>query len=383
MMNTAARQIQSSPSIYNDLNSLDKIRKQAKDDQHAAIKAAAKEFEAFFMNMMLKSMRQASEVIGEDSMFSSQQEKMFVGMLDEQLSVELSQKGNLGIAELLTRDLLGEDLSKKPVQSISEFLPRTHREKQAEAEIQIQSVGEANNHKPYEKYENKLDSLSNQTVGGITDPILQTHRYEAVTPAVNRINQSNYLEKVSAASLQLDNAVSQNSTQLGVNQLAEKKSLFENAQSFIKKLLPTAKKIASKLGVDPKLLVAQAALETGWGKYIMHDASGKPSYNLFGIKDSDGWSGDSVKANTLEVEQGTFVKRQQHFRMYESFEQSFVDYVEFVKSSPRYQQALDAVENAKSYIKALQQSGYATDPNYADKVINIYENGVKPFTASE
>jgi len=349
------RQVESRASIYNDLHSLDRIRQQAKNDQRSAIKAAAKEFEAFFMNMMLKSMRQASEVIGDDSMFGSQQEKMFVGMLDEQLSVDLSQKGNLGIAELLTRDLLGEN---SKIDSNTVLTSLINKANFATIPNTAQVIAEA-------EVMNKPNTMG-----------IEQQNY------LDRMSKANEIDSVKSgtqtASLThvMPNSEPNNNTVSAV--LAEKKSLFGSAESFISQLLPTAEKVSKSLGVDPRLLLAQAALETGWGQYIMHDQSGTPSFNLFGIKDGNDWQGQSLKADTLEVEQGTFVKRQEKFRMYQSFEQSFQDYVNFVKSSPRYQQAVEAVESATDYIKKLQESGYATDPNYAEKIINIYENGIKP-----
>jgi peptidoglycan hydrolase FlgJ len=368
-MNNLNSQVKSQASIYNDLHSLDRIRQQAKGDQRAAIKAAAKEFEAFFMNMMLKSMRQASEVIGDDSMFGSQQEKMFVGMLDEQLSVDLSQKGNLGIAELLTRDLLSENI---PVNSNRV----NFKSKEVDNSSFIKTINKINERmtKPLEFNDNNNDNI-NLDRADTNNPSLSLNQAQLAG-----IRNDNHLEKIAAVSVV--NLAATDGIEISTNSdiqqpvLAEKKSLFDNAEAFIDSLLPKARKIAQNLGVDPRLLVAQAALETGWGKYIMHDQSGTPSYNLFGIKQGANWNGDSIKANTLEVEQGTIVKRQENFRMYESFEQSFEDYVNFVKSNPRYQQAVDAVDNAKQYIKALQDSGYATDPNYANKIINIYESGI-------
>lgn len=364
------RQVESSASIYNDLHSLDRIRQQAKSDKHSAIKAAAKEFEAFFMNMMLKSMRQASEVIGEDSMFSSQQEKMFIGMLDEQMSVDLSQNGNLGIADLLTRDLLGENSKVNSNTLVANLLNKA-------------------NIKPTEKFSVVEASNVDALVAPAENKSINSGLFQSNTVGME---QQSYLSRLSEVKggIKLTSSDSSNRDSLNGESsiqttngstpslLAEKKSLFDSAESFISQLLPTAKKVAQQLGVDPKILLAQAALETGWGKYIMHDHTGNPSYNLFGIKGGNDWQGESIKADTLEVEQGTFVKRQDKFRMYESFEQSFQDYVNFVKSSPRYQQAVEAVESAKDYIENLQKSGYATDPNYAEKIINIYENGIKP-----
>jgi len=315
------------PSIYSDIHSLNRIREQATNDSRGAIKAAAKEFEAFFMNMMLKSMRQASEVIGDDSFFSSSQEKMFTGMLDEQMSAELSQKGTLGIAELMTQNLLGENqTNNENIKNI--YYPGEKLAQQKTKEIKITA----------QLADNKE-----------TSALLTNNQKSA------------FFEK----------KVEPKETEVDVTGVS-KKSLFENASQFVKELLPMAQKVAQTIGVDPKLLVAQAALETGWGKFIMHNQQGESSNNLFGIKSGAKWTGESVNVNTLEVEKGVFIKVKDDFRMYDSFEKSFSDYVDFLQTNPRYQSALNVVKDAKQFIQSLQQAGYATDPNYANKILKIF-----------
>ena len=336
-MESLAKNFIGNGSIYSDVQSLDGIRKQARVDKTGAIKAAAKEFEAFFMNMMLKSMRQATESIGDDSMFSSPQEKMFIGMLDEQMSVELSQKGNLGIADLMTRDLLGNTEVHKTDQFVSkQGVPR---------------------------FSNSSTNTNART--DMNEALTNTTKVEEVINTPNKAGSNQEFE------LNTPNRIKELSEAKGI---AEKKSLFDSATDFIKDLMPAAVKVASKIGLDPKLLVAQAALETGWGKFIMHDESGKPSFNLFGIKGGKEWSGERVNIDSLEVENGTFVKRKDDFRMYENFEKSFEDYADFLKTSPRYQSALELVKDAKQFVESLQESGYATDPNYAKKILKIFED---------
>jgi len=320
-----------SPSIFSDLQSLNGIRKQASQDGEGAIKAAAKEFEAFFMNMMLKSMRQAGEVMGGDSIMSSSQEKMFMGMLDEQMSVELSQKGNLGIADLMVRNLLGD---------------------------QYQNQANPNEYSYIKKAVDVLAANKNLTEKNFSQDLSDQKIEEKHTPEFSSIAEpvSNNTPVIFEAKVKGN---------------AEKKSLFDNAKSFIDELLPFAKKVSDKIGLDPKLLIAQAALETGWGKFIMHDEKGQASHNLFGIKSNNGWKGDDVSINTLEVEKGEFVKKKESFRMYESFEESFKDFINFIESNPRYQSAIESANDAKSFIHSLQSAGYATDQNYANKIINI------------
>jgi len=319
------------PSIFSDLQSLNGIRKQAQKDSNAAIKAAAKEFEAFFMNMMLKSMRQAGEVMGGDSILSSSQEKMFIGMLDEQMSVELSQKGNLGIADLMVRNLLGEQ-QEYPIN------PNDYSHIKESVDIV------ASNKKIVDKDINQI--LPDKK---IKDKVV------AEIPATVEFTPTN-------TSATLENNIMGN---------AEKKSLFNNARDFIDGLLPFAKKVSEKIGVDPRLLLAQAALETGWGKFIMHDEYGQASHNLFGIKANNNWKGSAVSIDTLEVEGGEFVKRKESFRMYQNFEESFKDFIRFIKNNPRYQSAIESANDSNSFVQSLQSAGYATDPNYGKKILDI------------
>jgi flagellar protein FlgJ len=113
--------------------------------------------------------------------------------------------------------------------------------------------------------------------------------------------------------------------------------------------------------------LAQAALETGWGKHLIHDTQGNNSFNIFNIK-ATGWQGKSVVVNTLENRQGIAQQERASFRQYENYAQSFADYVSLIKNNPRYKDALTAGENSEGYAEALQKAGYATDPQYAQKI---------------
>ncbi len=124
--------------------------------------------------------------------------------------------------------------------------------------------------------------------------------------------------------------------------------------------------------MDPELLIAQAALETGWGRAIVHDGQGRSSHNLFGIKADSRWSGSRISVNSLEYEDGVAVRARAHFRSYDSFDQSFDDYAALVRASPRYRDALRQASDPRAYMHALQSAGYATDPLYAAKVLDIY-----------
>ncbi|MFT6431568.1 MAG: flagellar protein FlgJ [Halopseudomonas sp.] len=132
-----------------------------------------------------------------------------------------------------------------------------------------------------------------------------------------------------------------------------------------------AEKAAARLGVDPHYLVAQAALETGWGKSIIKQPDGSNSHNLFGIKAHGGWQGESASVMTHEYRDGAKGQERASFRSYASFEQSFDDYVNFLEGNGRYTQALARTENPDTFFRELQQAGYATDPQYARKVSQI------------
>lgn len=143
--------------------------------------------------------------------------------------------------------------------------------------------------------------------------------------------------------------------------------------AFVRELWPAAERAASDMGVDPAVLLAQAALETGWGRHVMRDAQGRNSHNLFGIKADRRWAGDTVRKTTLEYKDGVALKTRADFRAYDSYEHAFKDYVQFIRDNPRYRDALQVTGEPKAYFQALQNAGYATDPAYADKITRIFE----------
>jgi flagellar protein FlgJ len=152
-----------------------------------------------------------------------------------------------------------------------------------------------------------------------------------------------------------------------------KTAAFNDAQSFIEQLYPAAQNAAQQLGIDPKALLAQAAIETGWGKHMIHNTSGQNTHNLFGIKADRRWQGDRAMVDTIEFEQGVAATKKASFRVYDSFAESMQDYVGFVKQNPRYEEAVKQIQSPQTYFSELQKAGYATDPQYANKVISVFE----------
>ncbi len=147
--------------------------------------------------------------------------------------------------------------------------------------------------------------------------------------------------------------------------------LWSGAKEFINDIWPYAQRAANELGVDAKVLVAQSALETGWGKYTPKHADGSNSFNLFGIKADSRWQGDKLEITTREYRHGVMQQEQAGFRAYKSTAQAFDDYTRFILDNPRYQQALEHGYDGAAYARELQKAGYATDPNYAKKIDRI------------
>lgn len=290
-----------------DLNGFSALRKGAQDNDRKALEETAKHFESIFVNMMLKSMRAAGEVLADkDSPFNSQQVKFYRDMHDQQLATNLSTNGSIGLAEVIVQQLDPQGSNITPASTL---------------------------------------------------------RSDGNLSGINVFSRS----RVSQA---------QNTT-IGVNPpptAPDKRSGFESPEEFVRNLLPIADKAAEKIGLDPRAMVAQAAVETGWGQYLIHNGDGQNSHNLFGVKASRGWDGDKNYIDTLEFENGTAHKTKAPFRAYESFADSMNDYIDFLQSSPRYQQALKQTDDPKQYFDELQRSGYATDPAYADKVMSVYNS---------
>lgn len=139
---------------------------------------------------------------------------------------------------------------------------------------------------------------------------------------------------------------------------------------FVQALWPDATAAGAELGVDPKTLIAHAALETGWGRHLPQGDDGRPSHNLFGVK-ATGWNGERVQARTLEFVQGEAQARTEPFRAYGSTGESFRDYVALIRDNPRYAAAKGTGADAAAYARALQAGGYATDPDYAAKLERV------------
>jgi len=158
---------------------------------------------------------------------------------------------------------------------------------------------------------------------------------------------------------------------------------FASPQAFAEKIFPLAEQAAAKVNVDPRFLVSQAALETGWGQNMIKHTSGDNSFNLFGIKADSRWQGDVVTVPTVEYRDGLARREQADFRAYDSYEASVQDYVSFIQNNGRYQQALNNTDTGEAYVNELQRAGYATDPRYAEKIKAIADQPMLMALAGE
>ncbi|MGI5309245.1 flagellar assembly peptidoglycan hydrolase FlgJ [Rheinheimera sp. WS51] len=312
---------------YHDLTSLQNIRSQSKSDQPGALRQAAEQFEAIFVSMLLTSMRKAGEAFEAEGMMNSQTTKFYRDMHDSQLATDLAKNGSLGLADLMVQQL-SPSVPKKSMVGQPMPLPQAEAmalPTQRQAVTQIMPTG------------------------------------STMPPAALIKAQSN---------LNLDAAKEKAITQ------AQAKWQINSPEDFVKALLPAAKQTAKVLGLDPMALIAQAALETGWGQRMIKGANGQQSFNFFGIKANNGWQGKTAIVNTLEYRQGVAQKEQAAFRSYASPEQSLQDYSNFILNNPRYQQAVQATDDTEQYFTQLQAAGYATDPAYAKKIMAVYQSPV-------
>ncbi|MFW6020553.1 MAG: flagellar assembly peptidoglycan hydrolase FlgJ [Guyparkeria sp.] len=328
---------------YADFQGLNQLRSQAGKDPGQALKQVASQFETQFVKMMLQSMRDATP---RDGLFNSEQTKTFEGMFDQEIAQKLSSgAGGIGLAEMIERQL-------------SKQADGTDGEKPAEGfPLQRASDGESVEQAP-RAY--PLPDPSEWTMR--PHAWMRKDQEASVTETGEKA-----LEQPGPTKARLAAMESREADGAGEGQPA----YWESPEKFVEAILPHAREAADKLGVSPKVLVAQSALETGWGKHVPRDGGGTASNNFFGIKADRGWDGERQVHGTLEFESGSLVRRQEAFRQYDSMAASFNDFARFIQENPRYGKALEARDDPEQFARELQQAGYATDPEYAEKLISI------------
>lgn len=353
---------------YTDINSMSELKAGSKANSPENMQRVAEQFESLFMNMMVKSMRDANQAFAEGNPLNTPQTKFYQDMYDNQMSVHLSEKQGLGLADVMMRQL---SPAKTPAASGAALeRPELKSDLSAAAPDGNGKSNMAGNMPDHSAL------LAKRRLGfslghGATQTALAGNPGSAASPAPLQAEPSQAWQPLRAMQ---GVARSQPSTADAIAQAAPVgpgPTRFANSGEFVQAMLPMAEKAAARLGVDPHYLVAQAALETGWGKSIIKQPDGSNSHNLFGIKAHGGWQGESASVMTHEYRDGVKGQERASFRSYASFEQSFDDYVNFLEGNGRYKQALARTENPDTFFRELQQAGYATDPQYARKVSQI------------
>lgn len=323
-------------SIYTDFNGLAKLKQGAREQTPAAIKQVASQFESVFLTMVLKSMRDAKLA---DGALDSKQSEFYRDMYDQQMALHLAGKPGIGLADLIVKQLTPKQKSDDDEKlQASDYLNRALGSKQAVRQT------------------NQTPMQASYKVG--TAEPLDASGLRSLEESLDRLEQSQRMLE------------QQWGTETARDEIATNKAL------FMSQLRPYALQAASELGVDADVLLAQAALETGWGRSVIKNAQGESSFNLFNIKADKRWQGKQTRVSTLEYDQGVAKREVAGFRAYSSYKESFDDYVDFIKSNPRYSEALSKADNAAKYVRELQKAGYATDPRYAEKIMSIYNSQV-------
>ena len=297
-----------------DFRGLDRLKRgvaagaQAPAGQQEAV---ARQFEAMFIQMLLKQARQTSEMT--PGLLDSPGVRMAQSLGDEQAALNLSNPG-LGLAQALLAQMRGGTAA-------SRLDPLSH---------------------PPEAAASRLPGLRSRIGEGRREVA------DSITALIDLLGSGRATEKVSGAI----------------------RGAPGHIREFVDKMAAAADYAATQSGVPAKLILSQAALESGWGRREIPRPDGSSSHNLFGIKATGGWTGDVVYATTTEYEGGVARKVTQPFRAYDSYAESFADYARLIGRSERYSEVLSA-PSAEEAARRVQEAGYATDPSYADKLISI------------
>ncbi|HGL6719569.1 flagellar assembly peptidoglycan hydrolase FlgJ [Burkholderia contaminans] len=302
-----------------DVQGFDAMRAQARQSPQAGAKAVAGQFDAMFTQMMLKSMRDASP---DGGLFDSHTSKMYTSMLDQQLAQQMSKRG-IGVADALMKQLLrnagqgaGSDTA---------------------ADVGAAGLGGSGNEGGLAAMNAMAKAYANAANNG---GLAGTRGYSAgsaLTPPLKGAS--------------------------GV----------QDADAFVDRLAGPAQAASASTGIPARFIVGQAALESGWGKREIRATDGSTSYNVFGIKATKGWTGRTVSALTTEYVNGTPRRVVAKFRAYDSYEHAMTDYANLLKNNPRYSGVLSASRSVEGFAHGMQKAGYATDPNYAKKLISIMQ----------
>lgn len=323
-----------------DLIGLQELKSQSRLDpgNKEALHKAAQHFESIFIGMMLKSMREANAVFEEGNPMHSNTTKFFRDMYDSQLATDMSEQGSMGLADIIVDQLSGDN---------DKYI----------------NAGVLRNDNRFDELVGKIST--NNNIDNSIESVQPTAQNLSFVTRDDAVKQRLFAtaEENSKTGQLTNNVNAKSSESAGIN--------FDSPEAFVDSVWHFAKQNAAKIGLNPAVMIAQSALETGWGKHVLKDKDGNSSFNLFNVKALRDWDGDKTAQSTLEFENGVAVKKVEPFRVYNSVNESFGDFINFLKSSNRYESALDNADNPEQFLQGLQDAGYATDPNYANKILGI------------
>jgi flagellar protein FlgJ len=316
-----------------DVKDMGGLRQSARAGSPEALKTAATQFEAMFVNMMMKSMRDASP---QDSLMNSDQTKTFTTMLDQQTSQNIAKKG-IGLSDVLIRQLT----------------------KSADAQAQAQALAIGGT----------TDAASGANAGSFAGAasLMDAKLQKAIAAA----GGAGTATPAAARAGSVDDNSAVPATVIG-----NRGSQAPHVRSFQDKLSAHAEEASAATGIPAKFMLGQAALESGWGKREIKGRDGTNSNNLFGIKAGGDWKGKTVEATTTEYVNGKAQTRVEKFRAYDSYADSFKDYAKLLSNNPRYEKVLASAGDASAFAQGLQKAGYATDPQYAAKLTSIIKRSL-------
>ncbi|MCD9030423.1 flagellar assembly peptidoglycan hydrolase FlgJ [Luteimonas sp. Y-2-2-4F] len=306
----------------------------------ARIDAAAREFEGVFAQMLVKSMRDAS--FG-DALFPGES-TLYRDLYDQRLAKSLTEGRGLGLAATIARQLGG---AAKAAPALDTALGPDRPGDAAQ-------VPDAR----------LLDLIAGRPPSA-DDPAAEPARSPLDGLVDRLLARAQPVVEAAAGAVAAVPAALESAARAAAEGFAPR-----SPERFVASIWSHAQAAARELGVDARALVAQAALETGWGRRTIQRSDGDTAHNLFGIK-ATGWQGERAAATTHEYVDGARRTERAEFRAYASPAESFADYVRLLKQNPRYRQALESGGDVRRFAGALQRAGYATDPRYADKISAI------------
>lgn len=344
-----------------DSKGFESLKQAARTDPTGAAKTVAKQFDAIFVNMMLKQMRDASPQTG---LLDSSSSKMYTSMLDQQLSQTMAARG-VGVADQLLKQMLRQANRVNPDAGgpVNTALSGTTATNTA-----LPGAGGSATDAAKAIARSSLNSMAASAASGVEDD-------GSGISTVPRPGLEARVQRALAALRKQAEAESNTASappDVDLSTVASEPR-GERMTSFYNKLIGHATQAAQETGIPANFMIGHAALESGWGRREIHAKDGSNTHNLFGIKAGGSWTGKTAEVTTTEYIGGVAHKVKEKFRAYGSYAEAFKDYANLLANNPRYSHVVAAGNgnDAASFAKGLQRAGYATDPNYANKIMAV------------